>query len=143
MDRSGRLPFEPALRFARQLFAALEAAHSEGVVQRDLKPQKILIDASDNLYVSDFGLAKSLEAEVSMGTRTGQILGTPRYMSPEQVEAKEADHRADLYSAGLIVYEMFTGELPFRGASAMQLMYSGYRSRRRMRRPSCRTCRSG
>jgi tetratricopeptide (TPR) repeat protein len=119
----GRLPIERALRYTRQLCAALEAAHAEGVVHRDLKPQNILVDGSDNLYVSDFGLAKSLEAEISMGTRTGQILGTPRYMSPEQVEAKDVDHRSDLYSAGMIVYEMFTGELPFRGDSAMQLMY--------------------
>ncbi len=123
IERHGRLPMERALRFTRQFCAALEAAHNEGVVHRDLKPQNILIDASDNLYVSDFGLAKSLEAMDSVGTRTGQILGTPRYMSPEQVEARDVDCRSDLYSAGLIIYEMFTAELPFRGDSAMQLMY--------------------
>lgn len=123
LERSGRLPLERGLRFARQLCAALAAAHAEGVVHRDLKPQNILIDGADNVYISDFGLAKSLEAEISMGTRTGQILGTPRYMSPEQVEAKEVDARSDLYSLGLIFYEIFTGELPFRGDSAMQLMY--------------------
>jgi len=123
LDREGRLPIERALHFTRQLCAALDAAHSEGVVHRDLKPQNILIDRADNLYVSDFGLAKSLEAEISMGTRTGQILGTPRYMSPEQVEAREVDARTDLYALGLIACEMFTGELPFRGDSAMQLMY--------------------
>ena len=123
LDHSGRLPLARALKFARQLCAALEAAHGEGVVHRDLKPQNILIDGADNVYISDFGLAKSLEAEISMGTRTGQILGTPRYMSPEQVEAKEVDSRSDLYSLGLILYEMFTGQIPFRGESAMQLMY--------------------
>jgi tetratricopeptide (TPR) repeat protein/TolB-like protein len=123
IEKGGRLPFDRALKFTRQLCSALEAAHSEGVVHRDLKPQNILIDQSDNIYVSDFGLAKSLESEATMMTRTGQILGTPRYMSPEQVEAREVDHRADLYSMGLIVYEMFTADIPFRGNSAMQLMY--------------------
>jgi tetratricopeptide (TPR) repeat protein len=123
IDRTGPLPIDRALRFTRQLCGALDAAHEEGVVHRDLKPQNVLVDGADNLFVSDFGLAKSLEAEISMGTRTGQILGTPRYMSPEQVEARDVDHRSDLYSAGLIFYEMFTGELPFRGESAMQLMY--------------------
>lgn len=123
VEKEGQLDYARALKFTRQLCSALEAAHHEGVVHRDLKPQNILIDQSDNLYISDFGLAKSLEAQSAMMTRTGQILGTPRYMSPEQVEAKELDHRSDLYSLGLIVYEMFTAELPFRGESAMQLMY--------------------
>jgi eukaryotic-like serine/threonine-protein kinase len=123
IDRNGRVPFDRALKFSRQLCAALDAAHGEGVVHRDLKPQNILVDQADNLYILDFGLAKSLESEVTKMTRTGQIMGTPRYMSPEQVEAKEVDHRSDLYSLGLILYEMFTGEVPFRGDSAMQLMY--------------------
>jgi eukaryotic-like serine/threonine-protein kinase len=123
IDRTGRLPLDRALKFARQLCAALEAAHGEDVVHRDLKPQNILVDQADNLFILDFGLAKSLEAEVTKMTRTGQIMGTPRYMSPEQVEAKEVDHRSDLYSLGLILYEMFTGQVPFRGESAMQLMY--------------------
>jgi tetratricopeptide (TPR) repeat protein len=123
IEKKGRLPFDRALKFTRQLCAALEAAHNEGVVHRDLKPHNILIDKSDNIYISDFGLAKSLESEVTLMTRTGQILGTPRYMSPEQVEAINVDHRADLYSLGLIVYEMFTADIPFRGESAVQLMY--------------------
>ena len=123
IEKGGRLPFDRALKFTRQLCSALEAAHNEGVVHRDLKPQNILIDQSDNIYVSDFGLAKSLEAEATMMTRSGQILGTPRYMSPEQVEARDVDHRADIYSMGLIIYEMFTADIPFRGESAMQLMY--------------------
>ncbi len=123
MEKEGKLSIDRALKFTRQLCLAMEAAHEVGVVHRDLKPQNILIDKDDNTYISDFGLAKSLETEATQMTRTGQILGTPRYMSPEQVEAMDTDHRSDLYSLGLIIYEMFTGELPFRGDSAMQLMY--------------------
>ena len=123
IEITGRLPLDRALRFTRQFCAAMDAAHSEGVVHRDLKPQNILIDQADNLYVSDFGLAKSLAPEASTMTRTGQILGTPRYMSPEQVESKDVDHRSDLYSLGLILFEIFTSELPFRGDSALQIMF--------------------
>ena len=123
IESTGRLPLDRALKFTRQFCAAMDAAHSEGVVHRDLKPQNILIDQEDNLYVSDFGLAKSLAPEASTMTRTGQLLGTPRYMSPEQVEAKYVDHRSDLYSLGLILFEIFTSELPFRGDSALQIMF--------------------
>jgi serine/threonine-protein kinase len=123
IDREGRLAFDRALRFTRQMCAAIEAAHNEGVVHRDLKPQNILIDHADNVFVTDFGLAKSLESDVTAMTRTGQLLGTPRYMAPEQVEAGDIDHRADIYALGLIMYEMFTGALPFRGESMMQMMY--------------------
>ncbi len=123
IEGAGRLPLDRVLKFATQLCAALEAAHREGVVHRDLKPQNILIDQADGLYVSDFGLAKSLAPEASSMTRTGQLLGTPRYMSPEQVEGKEADHRSDLYSLGLILFEMFTADVPFRGESALQIMF--------------------
>jgi serine/threonine-protein kinase len=123
MEATGRLPLDRALKFTKQFCAALEAAHREGVVHRDLKPQNILIDQADHLYVSDFGLAKSLAPEAAGMTRTGQLMGTPRYMSPEQVEGKEVDHRSDLYSLGLILFEMFTAELPFRGDSALQIMF--------------------
>jgi tetratricopeptide (TPR) repeat protein/predicted Ser/Thr protein kinase len=123
IQNEGPLTFERALHFTRQLCAALEAAHHEGVIHRDLKPQNILIDRNDTLYVSDFGLAKSLESEATTMTRAGQILGTPRYMSPEQVEAGEVGQASDLYTLGVILYEMFTSQMPFRGDSAMQLMY--------------------
>ncbi|HEV8524099.1 MAG TPA: tetratricopeptide repeat protein [Terriglobales bacterium] len=122
ISSQGRLPVERAAHFARQLCAALEAAHGEGVVHRDLKPQNILVDQADNIYVSDFGLAKSLESDVGM-TRTGQFLGTPRYMSPEQAEGKQVDHRSDLYALGLILCEMLTGGIPFAPIdSALQVM---------------------
>src|SRR5580698_7348985 len=123
IESTGRLPLDRALKFTKQFCAAMEAAHREGVVHRDLKPQNILIDQADNLYVSDFGLAKSLAPEAATVTRTGQLLGTPRYMSPEQVEGKEVDHRSDIYSLGLIIFEMFTAEVPFRGDSALQIMF--------------------
>ena len=116
-------PFERVLSFARQLAEALEAAHAEGVAHRDLKPQNILVDKDDHIYVSDFGLARSFE-EGSVGmTRTGVFLGTPRYMSPEQVEGKPADARSDLYSYGLMLYEMVTGDVPFTGDSTLAVMY--------------------
>jgi eukaryotic-like serine/threonine-protein kinase len=123
LEREGRLPLARALNITRQLCAALDAAHTEGVVHRDLKPQNVLIDAEDSAYVSDFGLAKSLEESAAIMTRTGEVLGTPRYMSPEQVEGKPADHRSDIYSLGLILYEMVTGDVPFKGDSAFQVMY--------------------
>ena len=121
--QAGTVPLDRALRFAAQLLAGLAAAHDVGVVHRDLgKPQNILIDGNDHLYISDFGLAKSLDPAVQGLTQTGEFLGTPRYISPEQVEGKPADHRGDLYAVGLIIYEMVTGTPPFTGPSAMEMM---------------------
>ncbi|HKU20841.1 MAG TPA: protein kinase [Terriglobales bacterium] len=121
--REGRLEVNRAVTLAKQLCAALEAAHSEGVVHRDLKPQNILLDKAGQVYVSDFGLAKSLEPDATQMTLSGQFLGTPRYMSPEQALAGSVDHRSDLYSLGLILYEMVTGEIPFKAESTLQTMY--------------------
>ena len=118
----GKLPLEKAIRYAKQLCAALDAAHAEGVVHRDFKPQNILIDKNEQLYVTDFGLAKSLEADAGL-SRSGEFLGTPRYMAPEQVEGRGIDHRVDLYALGLILYEMVTGDVPFHADTTIQLMY--------------------
>jgi len=123
LKRKGPLPLEQVLNIARQLCQALEAAHAEGVVHRDLKPQNILLDEAGHAYVSDFGLAKSLESDAATMTQTGVILGTPQYMSPEQVEGASVDHRSDIYALGLILYELATGESPFPGETAMQIMY--------------------
>jgi serine/threonine protein kinase/tetratricopeptide (TPR) repeat protein len=121
--REGRLPVDRAVRIARQLCLALEAAHNEAVIHRDLKPQNVLMDRDDNVFVSDFGLAKSLESQSPMMTTAREVLGTPRYMSPEQAESNPVDHRSDLYSLGLILYEMVTGDLPFASESVIQTMY--------------------
>ncbi len=123
LQANPKLPFERVLNFSQQLAAALAAAQSEGVVHRDLKPQNILVGKDDHLYVSDFGLARSFEESAVQMTRTGAFLGTPRYMSPEQVEGKPADHRSDLYAYGLILYEMVTGNVPFTGESTLKVMY--------------------
>lgn len=118
-----KLPLDRILRYAVQLAEALAAAHAEGVVHRDLKPQNILVNKDDQIFVSDFGLAKSFEEGAIGMTRTGAFLGTPRYMSPEQVEGKPADQRSDLYAYGLMLYEMVTGDVPFTGETTLKVMY--------------------
>ena len=118
--RKGRLPLEEALAIARQLCRALESAHAENVVHRDLKPQNVLIDQQDNAFILDFGLARTIETGATLA---GEMMGTPRYMSPEQAEGLAIDHRSDLYAIGLILYEMVTGDLPFESQTVMQAMY--------------------
>ncbi len=118
-----KLPMERVLKYARTLAEALAAAHAEGVIHRDLKPQNILVNKDDQIFVSDFGLAKSFEEGAQGMTKTGAFLGTPRYMSPEQVEGKPADQRSDLYSYGLMLYEMAVGDVPFTGESTLKVMY--------------------
>jgi serine/threonine protein kinase/Tfp pilus assembly protein PilF len=129
MKDNPNLPLERVVKFATQLAGALAAAHAEDVVHRDLKPQNILVDKNDQIYISDFGLAKSF-AEGAVGmTQTGAFLGTPRYMSPEQVEGKPTDGRADLYAYGLMLYEMVTGDVPFKGESTLSVMYQRIREK--------------
>ena len=123
LKEEGPLSLERTLKIIRQLCEALDAAHAEGVVHRDFKPHNVLVGKNDHVYVSDFGLATSLESAQMGMTRTGAVVGTPRYMSPEQVEGKPVDSRSDIYSLGLMFYEMATGQVPFTGESTWQLMY--------------------
>lgn len=120
IKRKGRLDVEQATNIARQLCRALEAAHHEGVIHRDLKPQNVLMDQQGVAYILDFGLASSAELGASLA---GELMGTPRYMSPEQAESLPLDHRSDLYALGLLIYEMVTGDLPFESNTVMQAMY--------------------
>jgi tetratricopeptide (TPR) repeat protein len=111
MDRVGKLPVEQALSITHDLLDGLTAAQQRGVVHRDLKPANILLDGKGNAYISDFGVARSLG--VTGATGTGVIVGTPEYLSPEQARGERVDMRSDLYTVGLIVYEMLAGTLPF------------------------------
>ena len=117
--RSGRFTPQQALALIPPICEALQAAHAQGVLHRDIKPENLLLDAEGRVKIADFGIAKLLEgpgasaAEAYTLTRTGARIGTPHYMAPEQVETPEqVDHRADIYSLGVVFYELLTGELP-------------------------------
>jgi serine/threonine-protein kinase len=109
--RFGQLPISKSISIAKQICEGLAEAHKIGVVHRDLKPSNIMVDKEGNAKVMDFGIARSLKTKGITGE--GVSVGTPEYMSPEQVEGKEADQRADIYSLGIILYEMVTGRVPF------------------------------
>ena len=108
---------EEAVDVIQQVCQALDAAHSVGVIHRDLKPQNIMQDGSGRILVMDFGLARTLEGDGM--TQTGAIVGTMEYMSPEQALAKDLDQRSDIFALGLILYEMLTGKGPFVAESAL------------------------
>ena len=112
-----RLTPEESVKILRQVCAALEAAHAEGVIHRDLKPQNIMIESSGRVVVMDFGLARSMEATGL--TQAGAMMGTPAYMSPEQAKGLVVDERSDVFALGIIAYQMLSGELPFKADSAL------------------------
>jgi serine/threonine protein kinase len=117
LERRGSLPPDEAVNIIRQVCEGLQAAHREGVIHRDLKPQNISIDAAGQVRILDFGLARGFE--MPGVTHTGLAVGTPDYMAPEQARGEGASVRSDIYAVGLTFYELLTGELPFKGESAM------------------------
>src|SRR3989442_4681310 len=121
LEKEGPLPLDRGLALARQIGEALQAAHDAGIVHGDVRPQIVLVDEDGTAYIADFGISRSL-AEGGTMTDTGAILGTVDYMSPEQARGETPDHRGDLFSFGVILYEMFTGTLPFRASNALSIM---------------------
>src|SRR5262245_53166035 len=117
----GKLPASEAAGIIRQVCQGLEAAHAAGVVHRDLKPQNIMIQKDGQVIVMDFGIAHSGDSRGV--TQTGAFLGTPDYMSPEQAQTEQVDARSDIFSLGLIFYEMLTGKLPFHGKTVLETMF--------------------
>jgi Tol biopolymer transport system component len=123
---AGALPFSKAIDYARQAAAGLAAAHAKGIAHRDIKPENLFVTSDGRVKVLDFGLAKlatrSKEDATMMATEAGVVMGTVGYMSPEQVRAQPVDHRTDIFSLGIVLYEMLTGRRPFAGDSAVETM---------------------
>lgn len=117
--RFGQLPIKKSISIAKQICEGLAEAHRFGVVHRDLKSNNIMIDNEGNVRIMDFGIARSLSGKGITGT--GVVIGTPEYMSPEQVEGKDVDQRSDIYSLGIVLYEMVTGRVPFEGDTAFTI----------------------
>ncbi|MGA5817004.1 protein kinase domain-containing protein [Kitasatospora sp. NPDC094028] len=121
--QQGAMPTEDALRVTVGVLNALEASHDMGLVHRDIKPGNVMFDRKGNVKVMDFGIARALESGVTSMTQTGMVVGTPQYLSPEQALGKPVDARSDLYSVGVMLFEMLTGQLVFDGDSAFSIAY--------------------
>ncbi len=121
----GPLPLPLAGRMLGQIASALTFAHEQGIVHRDLKPNNVLLDERDNAYLTDFGIAKMLAGTTKL-TATGNVLGTPAYMAPEQWRGDPVDARTDIYALGIMLYEMVLGQLPFQGDTPYTLMYKHF-----------------
>jgi serine/threonine-protein kinase len=135
-NRLGQIPLPETARFVRDMAEGLHVAHQLKIVHRDLKPENVMIcrrpdpDGGEFAVVMDFGLAKErrAEGELQKLTATGIILGTPEFMSPEQLRGKTLDPRTDIYSLALLVYEMLTGKLPFQGRTQQEMMIARLRN---------------
>ena len=122
LDEQGKLPSERAVHLALRILDALEYIHSRGVAHRDLKPENVMVDQSDNIKLIDFGIAANAKSRRLTFAKLSQTMGTPDYISPEQVKGKRGDARTDLYALGVMLYEMLTGKVPFSGENAFLIM---------------------
>jgi tetratricopeptide (TPR) repeat protein/TolB-like protein len=120
LEKEGPLPVERAVPIARQIAEALDQAHEAGVVHRDLKPGNVLVGPDGTAFITDFGVARSLAGNGQ--TRAGVVVGTPDYLSPEQIAGDPVDGRTDLYALGIVLFEMLSGELPFQGGSQSEML---------------------
>jgi serine/threonine protein kinase len=119
--RHGPMPAAAVVALGEQLCDALAAVHAAGIVHRDIKPDNVVLEADGTIRLTDFGIAR-MEVEASL-TRTGGLIGSPAYMAPEQILGGAVDARADLFSTGVTLYQMLTGELPFQGVSIMEVAH--------------------
>jgi serine/threonine-protein kinase len=117
-----KLPVDRAVYLVIQVLHALEYIHANGVVHRDLKPENIMVDADDHIKLIDFGIAGNEGSRRLTFAKLSNVMGTPDYISPEQVKGKRGDGRADLYAIGVMLYEMLTGKMPFEGPNQLAIM---------------------
>lgn len=122
LDEEIRLPSERAVKIAVGVCNALDYIHSHGVVHRDLKPENIMVDAHDDVKLIDFGIAAKAGARRLTFAKLSNVMGTPEYISPEQVKGKRGDGRSDIYALGVMLYEMLTGKEPFQGSNPFAIM---------------------
>jgi serine/threonine protein kinase len=122
MNEVHQLPIEKATEYAAQILDALDTMHKHGVVHRDLKPENIMVDTHGRIKLIDFGIAMREDARRITFVEMSPMLGTPDYISPEQVKGMRGDHRSDIYSLGIMLYEMLTGEPPFAGPNPLAVM---------------------
>jgi len=122
LNEQPKLPIERALRIALGICEALDYIHTHGVVHRDLKPENIMVDAQDHIKLIDFGIAANVGSRRITFAKLSNTMGTPDYISPEQVRGKRGDARSDLYALGVMLYEMLTGTVPFTGPNPFVIM---------------------